>query len=301
MDLLSLLEDILGRSHKQGQLEYYFNCPFCHGSKPKLAINVIKGAWHCWVCGASGKKLLSLLRKLDCSKEQIVELKKLLHEDIKYIKSDVVVATLSLPKEYHPLWVESNRIDYKHAKQYLHNRNISEEEILKYQIGYCPDGIYANRIIIPSHDEDGKLNYFISRSFYEDAVQKYKNPPISKNVVGFDFFINWNEPIILCEGIFDAIAIKRNAIPLLGKFPPIKLREKIIRNKVKTIYLALDNDALRETVRVARQFIDDGREIRIVELNEKDPSQLGFDKMNELIQQAKPLTFAQMIKMQVTV
>ncbi len=35
--------------------------------------------------------------------------------------------------------------------------------------------------------------------------------------IPFEIFINWNSPIIRCEGMFDAISIKRNAIPLLGK------------------------------------------------------------------------------------
>ena len=75
---------------------------------------------------------------------------------------------------------------------------------------------YNIRIIIPSYDSDGILNYFIGRHFYGGKF-KYRNPSISKDVVGFELFINWDEPIILCEGVFDAMAFKRNAIPLFGK------------------------------------------------------------------------------------
>ena len=58
-------------------------------------------------------------------------------------------------------------------------------------------------------------------------------------------FINWSQPIILCEGAFDAIAIKRNAIPLFGKIIQPVLQRKIIEKRVRDIYICLDADALR--------------------------------------------------------
>ncbi len=68
---------------------------------------------------------------------------------------------------------------------------------------------------------------------------KYKNPKVSKDIIGFDLFINWDLPIVLCEGVFDAIAIKRNAIPLFGKTIPKSLHKKIIEKKVRDIYICL--------------------------------------------------------------
>ena len=93
-------------------------------------------------------------------------------------------------------------------------------------------------VIIPSYDEKGELNYFSTRAFLMDAFQKFKNPPISRDIIPFDLYINWDLPIILCEGMFDAIAIRRNAIPLLGKNIQTKLMRKIIEKNVKEIYIA---------------------------------------------------------------
>ncbi len=39
-----------------------------------------------------------------------------------------------------------------------------------------------------------KLNYFLARSFYESGL-KYKNPPVSKNVIVFENQINWKMPL----------------------------------------------------------------------------------------------------------
>lgn len=298
-DLLYLLDEILGPHQTHTGGEFYWMCPFCHHHKPKLAINLNKGAWHCWVCNASGKKLISLFKKIDCTKEQITQLVQLTNEDIK-IPDQYVSGHLALPPEYHPLWKPLNRIDYKHAIQYLTQRGITAHDILRYQLGYCPDGTYANRIIIPSYDEHGKLNYFVGRSFYDSDGLKYKNPKVSKNIIGFEYHINWKYPIILCEGVFDAIAIKRNAIPLLGKTIPTSVLSKIIEHQVKDVYLALDNDAMKQTTRMASHLIKDGINVHIVELNDKDPSQIGFIHMNELIKNARPLSFTELIKLQVT-
>ena len=123
---------------------------------------------------------------------------------------------------------------------YLKKRRIGPKEILRYSIGYCESGIYSNRIIIPSYDSEGTLNFFVGRDFYSSKM-KYRNSPTTKDIIGFDLFINWDEPIILCEGVFDAMAFKRNAIPLFGKTVMKTLQKKIIESRVKIIYLALLN------------------------------------------------------------
>ena len=46
-------------------------------------------------------------------------------------------------------------------------------------------------------------------------------------------FINWSSPLVLCEGPFDAIAIKRNAIPLLGNNIQSKLMKKIVTSTIQ--------------------------------------------------------------------
>ena len=145
-------------------------------------------------------------------------------------------------------------------------------------------------IIIPSYDSNGKLNYFTGRSFEKDPYVKYRNPNTSRNIVPFEMFINWNLPLVLCEGPFDAIAIKRNAIPLLGKNIQSTLMKKIITSQVKKIYIALDTDAMKQAVKFAEDFINEGKEVYFVELKDKDPSEMGFYDFTKLIQSTIPLT-----------
>ena len=145
-------------------------------------------------------------------------------------------------------------------------------------------GPYSGKIIIPSYDCEGQLNYFVSRAFYENDSYKHKNPKVSKDIIGFDMLINWNEPIILCEGAFDAITIKRNAIPLFGKMINPKLRIKIIEEGVKEIYICLDQDALKNAKHIAHTFLQEGINVHLVKLDKEDPNELGYKKITEKIE-----------------
>jgi DNA primase len=301
-DLLELLDSVLGAHKNHPKGEFYYHCPFCNHPKPKLAVNLDKhGVWHCWHCNDRGS-VVQLFRKLNCTKEELNLLYKLLGEDRPTKPDDHVEFPLALPSEYRPMWEPPKNMDfsYKGAMQYLLNRHITAADILRYQIGYCSNGPYAGRIIIPSYDGDGKLNYFTARSFYSNEGLKYKNPPVSKNVVMFEFHINWKYPIVLCEGAYDAIAIKRNAIPLLGKTIPNKLAAKIEEHNVTDICLVLDTDALYATAQIAERFIQNGKTVRVVSMEQKDPSETGFTTMTELIKTATPLSFADLIKLRVT-
>ena len=178
---------------------------------------------------------------------------------------------------------------------YLKNRGISKDDILKYNIGYCTSGRYRNMVIIPSYDANGSLNYFTGRSFEKEPYTKYRNPEASRNIVPFELFINWNIPVILCEGPFDAIAIKRNVIPLLGKNIQSNLMKKIVTSAVEKIYIALDKDAQKQALRFCEQLMNEGKEVYLVDMQDKDPSEMGFENFTKLIQETYPLTLSELI------
>jgi DNA primase len=291
MNLISLLSQILGDYKEFGKGEVYFTCPFCHNHKRKFAVNIVKNAFHCWHCGAKGRSLITLFKRLDVSPSQLKELRSLLSDDQinNYIEEETNT-DLYLPPGFKPLWVPNKSIHYVNAIKYLKNRGITGYDIIRYQMGYTMDGPYANRIIIPSYDSNNKLNYFLARSFYESGL-KYKNPPVSKNVIVFENQINWKMPLVLCEGVFDAIAIRRNAVPLLGKFVPKKLLKMMIKNQVKEVYVALDDDAITEAREIEQSLSQYGIDVKLVNLDKKDPSELGFNDTWECIKNAERSTF----------
>lgn len=298
-DLLKFLETILGKYKEYGSgEECYFHCKFCKNPTPKFAINIVSGKWHCWHCNMKGGRLYSLLKKLGCSHTQMDTLRGILQDLPAYVApTNEVTIVPSLPDEFVPLVHKKNSIFERHVELYLQSRNISSLDIERYNIGYCETGEYRNRIIIPSYDDRGMLNYFIARDIF-DSPYRYKNPPFSKNVVFFENQINWNYPVVLVEGAFDAIAVRRNAVPIQGKIINQKTLVRIMESGCEQIYLALDSDALREIVKQANWLMRQGFEVFLVDMaGEKDPSQLGFESMSRLIKEAKSLSFTDIIKL----
>ena len=131
---------------------------------------------------------------------------------------------------------------------------------------------------------------------FPNSKFKYKNPPMSKDTVAFELFINWNEPIVLVEGVFDAITIRNNSIPLLGKFPSKTLVKRLVEKQVKKIYVALDEDAKKDAVKLSKFLMDYGISTYLLEMNGKDPSELGFKEFWKIVKQSKQSKFSDIIR-----
>lgn len=302
--LLFLVESVLGKGQSTSKGNYAFKCPFCDHYKPKLEINLQttskrENFWHCWVCNSKGKTLLSLFKKIKAPDRKISELNVLIVPTKK--EEHIPISAIELPKEFISLSysIEDKvaQIEAKHALKFLSKRGISKDDIIKYNIGFCKEGKYEYRVIIPSYDEQGKLNYFIARDYKEPSLQKYKNPPASaKDVIGFELYINWDAPIILVEGIFDALTIKRNVIPLFGKVIHGKLMEKLVKSSVDRIYIALDNDARRDALKQAEMLMSYGKEVYLVEMEGKDANEIGFEQFFKTIEQTYPLNLQSLLE-----
>jgi DNA primase len=299
--LVALTNSVLGYGKQTARGNYAYHCPLCKHHKPKLEVNMSENSkgenpWHCWVCDKKGKKLYQLFKAVEVAPEVMSELKAI----VKYVgpETDIQVETkVTLPKEFQPLTnIQKSNIMGRHALAYIKSRGITEEDILKYGIGYCETGRYANMVIIPSYDERGNINYFTGRSFEKEPSVKYRNPSVSRDIIPFELFINWELPLILCEGPFDAIAIKRNVIPLLGKNIQTKLMKKIVMSSVEKIYIALDRDAQKQALNFCERLMQEGKEVYLVDMQDKDPSEMGFASFTNLIQETYPLTFSGLLE-----
>ena len=296
--LLELLEQVFGNGYKLKNGEIAFHCKFCNHHKKKLQINLENQKWHCWVCNSGGQKIVQLLKKLNVPKNIVKNVLELLDEYVSYDKQKEKETHhgLSLPGCYKPLYLHSDSLIRKHALKYLKQRGITQREIIRYQIGYCDDGLYQNRVIIPSYDKEGNINYFIARDIFPDSKMKYKNPPVSRDIIPFELFVSWEHPIVLCEGVFDAIAIKKNAIPLLGKVPSKKLIMKIMESGVTDIYIALDKDAKNDALKLSEFMMGYGKNVYLVDMDTKDPSDLGFRNFWKQIESTTQTGFSDLIR-----
>ena len=299
MEVVSFLDNILGSHRIAQKSEYLWSCPFCSHHKPKLAINIQTGNWHCWVCSTKGRTLFGLLKMMGI-KNKYNELSAILGQAPKITVDDKTETVLVLPSEYKPLWkVQERDLEGRHALVYLTTRGISKTDIMKYRLGYCEAGDYAGRIIMPSYDETSKLNFFVGRSYY-DSPLAYKNPQASKNIVGFESLISWKFEILICEGPLDAMSIRRNAIPLFGKTMPSKLRDSILANQPPGVYFVLDADAMSDSLKMAEDCLRQDIKTYVVQLDAEDPSSLGFETMWEMIRSTEELTFNSLLKLRLS-
>ena len=142
-----VLIDILGRFYKTGT-ELLFRCPECSHHKNKLSVNIDKNAFKCWICDYSGRNISRLVRRFGSFKQ---------NEDWKELDSSVDVANfeesifndtpaktseelVGLPAEFISLANGNNSIPSLPARRYLKKRNVSEEDCVRWKIGYCPAG-----------------------------------------------------------------------------------------------------------------------------------------------------------------
>ena len=296
--LVYLLERTLNSRSKKltKQDEYMFYSPFVSHYKPKLQINIVSQKWHCWVSNQGGHSIYSLFKKINADSRYFTELKGLVFIPSKSEDKTESKIIVSLPREFLPLWVMNKSLYRNQAKSFLHKRGITDVDIKKYKIGFCDSGLYEGRIIIPSYDDKGLLNYFVGRSFVGEKM-KYKNPNVSRDIIPFDWYIAWSFPIVLCEGVFDAISIRTNAIPMLSKKPSKSLLRKIFEKNVKTIYIALDDDAKKDAYNMSEFFKDFGIDCKVVKLpTDKDPNDLGWEKITTLIQTTESASFSDSIQ-----
>jgi len=284
--VITILDSVLGVGSSLKGNEQAHHCPFCHHHKKKLQINLDTQQFHCWVCDVRGIRITSLLKKLKVDIKSIQSIRDIYGDDeFNYNPNEDHPEKLELPIEFKQLHIVPKSINPSHRKaiSYLKSRNINMDVIIKYNIGYCETGMYGGRIIIPSYDENGELNYFEARTFYEDEKLKYKKPPVSRNVIMFENQINWNEPITLVEGVIDSFSVRRNSIPLLSKFILPKLKNKIKEMGVKKVNILLDPDAVSSSLKHTEYFLKNNIKVNNIILKEGDAGELGFEKINEII------------------
>ena len=296
--LVYLLERTLNSRSKKltKRDEYMFYSPFVSHYKPKLQVNIVSQKWHCWVSNQGGHSIYSLFKKINADARYFTELKDLVFTPTSSGDKTESKIIVSLPREFLPLWKINKSLYRNQAKSFLSKRGITDLDIKKYKIGFCDSGLYEGRVIIPSYDDLGLLNYFVGRSFVGEKM-KYKNPNVSRDIVPFDWYIAWSKPIVLCEGVFDAISIRSNAIPMLSKKPSKSLLTKIFQKNVKTIYIALDDDAKKDAYNMSEFFKDFGINSKVVQLpKDKDPNDLGWKKITTLINSTESASFSDSIQ-----
>lgn len=310
--LISTLKRLFGipKTEKPGIVELEFNCrrPKCNGdNKYNLAFNVKKNQFHCWKCNYSGnihtvvndygtkedkERVTLVFPKSNFTKKKKTNNKKLFNE---YLCCD-------LPKDFLPLSKKQDSWQYNKAIEYLKKRGVSDRIIKKYNIGYAEFGNLKHRIIIPSYNYNGKVNYYSARSYFEDKKPAYMGPStsvINKQDIIFNLSnINFDLPVYIVEGVFDMLPLY-NAVPMLGKKPSDFLIHKLVTHKSKVI-LCLDEDAIEDSICLYNIFNSYGLDVYFVKVKDdiaKFYEENGTDGLINLLKTHKKLDFKYIFKM----
>ena len=268
---IKIINNILGSYHRSKN-EHLYHCPYCGHHKKKMSVNFDKNYFKCWVCDARGKNIYRIVRKFGTYDQRqkwlqldgrldLSEFDKFFSE----INDEVVEQTVSIPDEFVSLCNKRLPMSSMKAIEYLKSRGLSREDILKWKIGYCTGGKYGGRIIIPSFNWDGSANYFIARSFVNHG-RRYLNPPVGRDIVFNELYVDWDEDVVLVEGVFDAMTVGLNAIPILGSTlrENSRLFQQIVLND-SPVYLALDHDAEKKRNWIIKSFLKYDIELYIID------------------------------------
>ena len=258
--LLELIEDVLDKPKKVygSKHQYGYDCPNCMDikgldkgdNKGNLEINLNKFVYHCWGCGISGP-LGKLFDSYGTKKQKkvynLIKPEELRQQENKKPK-------LKLPEGYTTFEDSNPRfIPHIEAYKYLQSRGITDEIIKKYKIGYTVTGDFAYRIIVPSFNKEGVLNYFVARSWVKSRL-KYKNPTAAKDEIIFnEGIIDWSKDVYLCEGVFDSFFLD-NPIVMLGKKMSSLLFETLYANAKGNIIICTDGDAWSDGLKLYHEL-----------------------------------------------
>ena len=260
---------------KKSGANYLGLCPFHDDKKPSMSVSPSRGIYKCFSCGAGGDALSFLVKIQNREYKDVIfeladkygiELPKKFHQassETKSQKAEMIKACRKAAKFYN-LQLKSAE-DANKAMTYLRGREISDEIIDNFTLGWAPnkfDTLYKelhkefkddilekaglilksnsggwidrfrNRIIIPIQNENGEYVAFGARAVDEGQNPKYLNSSDS---------LIYNKSKILF-GLYsaeDSIKSEDGVIIMEGYFDVISAQANGIKNAVASCGTAL--------------------------------------------------------------
>lgn len=257
---IGILKSFLGTPSRSSK-ELLFFCPKCKHHKKKLSVNLEKDKFKCWICDYKGNSVTRLVRRWASTEQQAqwpdfstlsnkAELLDLLNGSTENETKQIV----ELPPGFTSLVSAPPSMVSQRAFNYLKSRNITDDDICKYKLGYCTTGSWRDRIVFPSFSESGEVNYYIGRTYSSD-FRKYMLPEANRDIIFNELMIDWDRDVVLTEGVFDSVNAE-NSIPILGS--TLRRNSKLFTKIIETspeIYMALDPDAEKKSQKIIDLFL----------------------------------------------
>ena len=301
-DKVNFYESLFGRGRLSGNgRNFDVRCPICNPSDPskkKLAIRTTDDANHCWTCGWKARSLLPLIKKYG-SNSQLATYKELTGIG----KSDLVTAVeeekkkIELPIDFCMLVLaDRSDPDVKAAWRYIESRGLCENDAWYFKFCVSNEHRWKRRIIMPSFDVDGKLNYFAARAIDDTRKPKYDNPDVDKNPIIFnEINVDWSKRLVLVEGPFDLVKCPENSTTLLGSDLDERheLFNKILMNNTP-VALALDGDMWhKKTPKIVKKLQEYNIDVLVVDVRPwGDPGNMSKSDVKDAVANAKELSWS---------
>jgi hypothetical protein len=240
-------------------------------SKKKLVIRADNDHHHCWVCDIKGRDLRSILKKYFPQYLNEYTQTYLGNHALQSVPiSDDEIFEVSVPKGFVLLAANLNSRDpdVKDTIRYVRSRGLSNRDLWYFKFGTCTTGRYRRRVIMPSFDEAGDINYFVARIIDPVEKMKYINAKIpKKNVIFNEINVDWSKELTLVEGPFDLTKCDENATCLLGSSlsHDYALFHKIVKHQTPVL-LAMDPDVSKKAHNIAKKLVEYGIDVRMLGL-----------------------------------
>lgn len=285
---LRFIESVFGpgRLYSNGK-NFDVRCPICAPrdvNKKKLSIKVEDDRQHCWTCGWKASTLAALIHKYGTNEQFRTYCDEYMPKKRTFTNVDDVVSdapkVTPLPNDFTLLPYASSRDpDVLAVWLYLQSRGIEARDVWYYKFGVSNDSRWRRRVIMPSFDAEGKLNFYIGRKVDDDSRRpRYDNPEDDKRQIIFnELNIDWSKRLVICEGPFDVVKCGTNAVPLLGSdISEDSLLFSHILSHNTPVALALDADMwLTKTPKIAKKFQEYNIDVTIVDVRQYgDPGKM---------------------------
>jgi DNA primase len=275
---------------------YRGRCPIHRGEgRDAFHIDVERKIFHCFSCGAGGDVLDLVALLNQCTlREAALQLKDWFPGAAtrrdpptrqRVTKGNICVNP--------PLRFTLRDVDGRHA--YLAAREIHEDTAAQFGVGFYPGpGLMSGRVVIPIHDERGRLVAYAGRAV-DGSEPRYRFPAgFGKSQVLFNFCraaATRSDTVLVVEGFFDCLRVSHAGFESVVALMGTELYEhpaQLLRDRFQRVALMLDGDAAGRLGRDrAAARLRDSCEVRVIGLPEgAQPDQLPDRALRELIGRA---------------
>lgn len=254
---IKLIESAFGHGClESGEKNIHVSCPECKDSrkdKKKLYIELDTGWYNCWVCNISGKKISYLFRKY--ASKYFTQCQTIFGSDMTHQPILDTEVSVDFPDDSKLVVNSLSDPDARDIYSYLRKRGLSKLDILRWRVCFSNEFLYRRKAIFPSFDSMGEVNYFVARSIDETKF-KYNNAKIPKSSIVFnELDMDWSQPVILVEGVFDAVKCPDNTVVALGSTlsKGSVLYQRLVKNQCSVI-VCFDEDAEGKSHEVCKKL-----------------------------------------------